>query len=320
VRTFLNAFSGVHFRGTGTARRVTIALAIAAVAAIAALAAGVDSLWHHRSSSRPATDAYIRSIDRVEQQMRLPLTHVLTAYRNFSTQATTPVGRRRLVEATRTLAILQRRVESLDAPPAATKLQQLLVQLVAQERIVGQEVQQLAVFLPRFENVLQQARVAQTTLSHQLAGITVPAPRVVRGNAAAVAKARAEYAATQTRVARRRAAAIEVYDRSIARVYAHMRGLHPPPVMAPDFRTQLKTLRATHAAGVALVAELQSANQSRIPVLSRRLAEAARIAWTVGAQRAEVAAIEAYNKRVRNVGSLQGRVQLEVSRLARSTT
>jgi hypothetical protein len=320
VRTFLNGFSGVHFGGTANPRRVTIVLAIVAVAVVAALAAGVDSLWHHRSSSRSATDAYIRSIDRVEQQMRLPLTRELTVYRNFSTQATTPLGRRRLSEATRTLAVLERRVASLDAPPEAARLQQLLVQLIEQERVVGHEVQQLAAFLPRFGSVLQQARVAQTTLSRQLARITVPAPRVVRGNAATIARARAAYASNQVRVERRRAAAVELYDRSIARVVVRMRGLQPPPVMAPAYRTQLESLRSTHAAGVALVAGLRSTNQSRIPVLSRRLAEAARIAWTVGAQRAEVAAIEAYNKRVRNVGSLQGRVQLEVSRLARTTT
>ena len=303
-----------------TARHVTIALAVVVVGAAVAVVAGVGSLWHHRSSSRSATDTYIRSIDQVEQQMRLPLTHVLTAYRNFSTLAATPGGRRRLAEATRTLGILKRRVALLDAPPAAAKLQQLLLQLVEQERLVAREVDQLAGFLPRFERLLRQARVAQTTLSHQLARITVPAPHAVRGNPAAIAKARADFASAENRAELRRAAAIEAYDRSIARVGTRLRELRPPPVMAPAYRTQLQALVATHVAGVALASELHSTDRSRVPVLSRRLGVAARIAWSVGAQRAEVAAIKAYNRRVRAVGGLQGRVQLEVSRLARNTS
>jgi hypothetical protein len=284
-----------------------------------AAVAGSGSLWHHGSSSRQATNRYIGSVDAVEQQMRLPLTRVMTAYRSFSTNATSPAGRSRLAQATLTLGTLERRVASLDAPPSAAKLQRLLLELVGQERLVAHEVQRLAAFLPRFERLTLQARAAQTTLAHELAAITVPAPHAVRGNAAAIARARAEFASTEKRTALRRAAAIEKYDRSIAGVGARLKTLRPPPVVAPAYRSQLRTIVSTHAAGVALVRALRGTRLSDVQTLSRRLAVASRLAWTLGAQRAEIGAIKAYNRRVRAVGSLQGRLQLEVSRLAGAT-
>ena len=302
-----------------TLRHVALALAAVATAAAVATVLGADRLWTtHRSSSRAEVDRYIRNVDAIEQQMRLPLTHLLTAYRGYSSLKTTKNAEQRIAQGTRTLRTLERRIAALHAPPAATTLRRLLLQLVEQERLVAQETEQLAQFLPRFTIAMTQSRSAQTQLARALAAINPPTAHAVRGTRKKIARARAAFDKASARAAAEQADAINAYDRSLARVAGRLRRLQPPPVMAPAYRTQLRTLAATQAAGVALARELLKKNRSRVPLLDRRLTEAARLARTVASQQAEIAAIRAYDARVKLVGAIQGNVQLEVSRLARA--
>ncbi len=85
--------------------------------------------------------------------------------------------------------------------------------------------------------------------------------------------------------------------------------------MTPDYRTQLKTLEASRSAGSALARELRKTNRSRVAVFSRRFTLAVRLAGSTGAQKAQIAAIKAYNKRVREIGTLQGAIKLELVHL-----
>ena len=50
-------------------------------------------------------------------------------------------------------------------------------------------------------------------------------------------------------------------------------------------------------------------------MLSRRLAQAERTAASVAAQRAEIAAIKAYNTRIQAISGLQTQIQHELSRI-----
>lgn len=300
-----------------TKLRLVIVLVVAVAAAAIALVLGAGGLWGHKSS-RGAVNRYITSVDDVQQQMRLPLTRLLTVYRSFSTQGSAPQVQRQLVEADRTLRTLELRLSALDPPPQAAKLHLLLVRLVAQERAVAQEVDRFARFLPRFNAVITDSRKANARLAVALAAVRPPKAHTVRGTRAQIAKARAAYAAAATRVAVAEADAIDAFGRSLARSVSRLRTLSPPPVMAPAYRAQLASLAATVAAAGALGLELRKTNRSRIPVLRRRLSEAARIAGSVASQEAEIAAIKAYNRRVQTVGALQGQVQAEVSRLGRT--
>jgi len=56
-------------------------------------------------------------------------------------------------------------------------------------------------------------------------------------------------------------------------------------------------------------------NRSQVAVLGRKFTLAARIAGSVSAQKAQIAAIKAYNRRVRAIGTLQGDIQRELARL-----
>jgi hypothetical protein len=298
-------------------RRFAIVLAALGVAAAIALVLGAGDLWSHRSS-RNAVNRYITSVDDVQQQMRLPLTRLLTVYRTFSTHGETRQEQRQLAEAERILQTLELRFSALDPPPEAARLHRLLVRLVEQERAVATEVDRLAGFLPRFDAAVADSRRANARLALALAAVRPPKSHSVRGTRAQIAKARAAYAAAATRVALAEADAIDAFDRSLARSVRRLRALRPPPVMAPAYRAQLASLAATAAAGGALARELRTTNRSRVPLLRQRLSEAARIAGSVASQQAEIAAVKAYNSRVQAVGALQGQVQAEVSRLGRT--
>jgi hypothetical protein len=303
-----------------TWRNGGIALAVVAVGVAVALVLGVGGLWAHRSSTRAAVDLYIKRVDAAQQQMRLPLTNVMTAFHGYSTLTTTPRGRNRLRQATRTFGTLERRVAAIPAPPAATRLHRLLVQLVERERLVAAEAGRLAIFTPGFVAVRHEMSTAQTRLGHALAQVKGPRPHVVRGTPAALARARAAFKAASAQAAAEQADAVRAYDRALARATTKLRALRPPPVMAPAYRTQLRTVLATRAAGAMLVVGLLSTNRAQVPVLSRRLAAAARIAGAAGAQRAEADAIKAYDARVRAIAALQRTIQVELSRLSRVVT
>ena len=85
--------------------------------------------------------------------------------------------------------------------------------------------------------------------------------------------------------------------------------------MIPAYRTQLKTFDASRIAGSALAKELRKQDRSHVAVFGRRFTLAARTAGAVSAQKAEIAAIKAYNRRVRSIGTLQGEIRQELLRL-----
>ena len=295
-------------------RRAAVALGALATVAAIALVLGAGGLWGHKSS-RGAVDRYIENVDRVQQQMRLPLTQLLTVYRSFSTHGTTPQVQQRLAGAEQTLRTLELRLAALTAPAAAGRLQRLLVRLVQQERFVAREVEQLAVFQPRFHTLVGESRLAETRLGLALGSVRPPQAHSVRGSPTKIAQARAAYAAAAARASAAQAGAIDAYDRSLVVVVRRLRALRPPPLMTPAYAAQVRTLVATEAAGGALVRELHKKNRARVPLLSRRLSEAARIAGSVSAQQAEIAAIKAYDARVEAVGTTQGLIQREITRL-----
>jgi hypothetical protein len=60
---------------------------------------------------------------------------------------------------------------------------------------------------------------------------------------------------------------------------------------------------------------LRKQDRSRVAVFGRRFTLAARTAGSLSAQKAQIAAIAAYNRRVRRIGTLQGNIRQELLRL-----
>jgi len=186
---------------------------------------------------------------------------------------------------------------------------------VSQEVSVAHEVAQLAVFSPRFAADIALTRVAGAKLAHALAAAKAPTPRRIRGTKKQVQAAQAQFTAEAEKAAAQQAAAVDAYDAALGVALRGLAKLDPPRVLEPSFRTQVHAFELSRSAGAALAAELRKKNRTNVSVLGRRFTIATRSAGSVSAQKAEIAAIRAYNKRANAIGALQGRIQSELARL-----
>jgi hypothetical protein len=166
--------------------------------------------------------------------------------------------------------------------------------------------------------LIRQSKAAGARLSTRLRAVTTPKPHTLRGTKKQVAAAQEAFKAKALAAAEQQAAAVDDYDAEIAVIRQRMTKLIPPPVLRPALRTQVDTLEATKNAGSALAQELRKADRSRVAIYGRRFTIAARAASSVSAQRAQIAAIKAYNRRVRAIGAIQARVQTELAHLQRT--
>lgn len=293
----------------------TVALGVAAAAAVAA-AVAVTVVHKQSSPKRDAVASYILSVDGVEQQMRARLNDTFKAYRSFSSSGkVTPKIRGNLLAAEHTLTRLRGRIAAIPTPPSADRLKRRLTALVDAEVGVAREVGQLAAFSPRYGVVLEDSRKAGADLSKALAAVKPPKPQTIRGTRQQVKAAQAAFAQESSLAAAAQGDAVQAYVVRIGRLERRLRALTPPRVMRPAYLAQLRTMKASRVAGDALAAELRKTDRSRVSILGRRFTIAARTASTLGAQKAQIAAVKAYNARVRAIGALQASVQKELLRL-----
>lgn len=300
--------------------RRTVALGIAAAVAVGV---AVAVTLFGRSSASPkhkAVAAYITDINQIQQQMQVQLINSVSAYRALANGTVAPKTLApKLAQAELTLRRLQGRIVALPAPELARRLRVLLIQLIGSEVSTAHDVGQLATFAPQFAVLLEEGRAAGAGLARALAAVKPPQAHKIHGTKKQVKQAQAAFAAAAAKDAALQADAVDAYDAKIARLERDLRKLDPPPIVSPDYRTQLQTLAASRTAGSALAQELRKTNRSRVAVFSRKFTLAARIAGSVSAQKAQIAAIKAYDARVREIGTLQGKIKLELASLQQKT-
>ena len=263
--------------------RVAAALAVVAVALTGCGGGGSDR--------RDAVDAYVREANTVQNGLRRPLIDVAHATREFGTSASDLEKERpRLVTATRTLATLQRRLERLDPPPDARRLHRLLLRLVSTERALTEELRRVVVVLPELDVASRPVAAAGKRLQTELgAAKTGPA----------------------------QAAALERYRAALAVPLGKVRAVEAPPLLEPLRATQIATLVRLRRTAAELAVALRTRRGGDVTRLVADFQAAARTPETLAAQRARIAAIEAYNKRVEGVAKLAAAVQRERDRLDR---
>lgn len=303
-----------------TVDKRTLALGVAAAAAVAA-AVSVTVLGHDSgggSKQRKAVTAYIHRVNAIQNRMHAPLTSVLLAYRDFSRKGSST--RRTAVElatAAATLERLDRRLAAVPAPPEARTLRTRLVELVAQQAAITREVQRMATFAPQFAAVLAGARSANDALGRALRAVKPPQPHTLRGTKAQVRAAQRAFQAEASAAAAKQADAIDAYDAHVAAILRRLARLQPPDVLKPSYTAQIRAFRTIRANGAQLAAELRKPKRNDIAALGRKFELSSRIAQSTAAQRAQIAAIKAYNARARSVGTASARVQEELARLQR---
>ena len=298
-----------------TRRRAGVVLAALATGILVAVVLGAGGVFGH-TSSRKAVSRYIEDVNAAQQEMRVPLARVLQAYRHYA-QGSGGSARvePELAQAERTLRTLGRRVEAIEAPPDAQRLRTLLGRLFAAEADITAEVDRLVRFTPAYRAVLAEAQAAGAELGKALAAAPVPTPHTVRGTAAEIAAAKAAYTAASARAAAAQADAVDAYDRRLGTVLRRVLALRPPPILQPSYDAQVGAFRELRASGGRLAAELRKADRSRVQALGQAFGASARTAGSAAAQRAEIAAVKAYDSRVRAIGALQGRIRTELGRL-----
>ncbi|MBV8479402.1 MAG: hypothetical protein JOY72_03780 [Actinobacteria bacterium] len=301
-------------RFSWSSNKRTIALGLGAAGAVTA--AILVSLPQHQSAKRHALETYIKNVDAVESRMTYSLTQVLAAYRGFAREKTvTPKTRAQLAQAETTLASLRRQIAAVPAPADATKLRADVVKLVGDETSVTHEVSLLANFSPGFAAALAQLHTAASALSLALSAIKTPASHAIRGTKSQIAKAQAAFTSASDQAASAQAQAVGEYDAIVGRQLARLRRLSPPRVLAPSLKSEVDGLVATERSGERLATALKNKDRSHVAELARTFTLATRSSQTPAAQKAEIAAVKAYDARVRGLQADAGAIQREIARL-----
>lgn len=303
-----------------TIDRRTVVLGLAAAGAVAAAVA--VTVFRHQSKGSPerrAVAAYVERVNAIQNQMHVPLTQVMLAYRDFTGQGSAsrdPAPE--LATAAATLARLDRELAAEPAPPQARTLRTRLLVLVAGQAAATREVQRLSAFSPPYGAVLRSARRANLQLNRALRAVVVPQAHKVKGTRKQVRIAQRRFHAAASAAAARQAAAIDAYAVKIASVLERLARLTPPAVLRPTWAAQIRAFRTIHRTAGALAAGLRTSKRTNIAALGRSFALSSRIAQSTAAQEAQIAAIEQYNARARALSSAAVRVRSELLRLQRT--
>jgi hypothetical protein len=270
-----------------------------------------------KTADRKAVAAYIVRVDSVEQQLRLPLVKIERTYRNFSTnQVAMTKAAPQFATAEATLRTLQTRLRLIDPPPDGRRLRTLLVGLMGAQADLAHELTTFVNFLPAFGAALKPLGPADARLKAALAAVSVPKPTPVKQTK--LKAAQAAYLRAVSAAAAGQATALVAYLGEVAKVQSRLRGLRPPPALAPSYRAQVTTLGRVRVTGTALVAALDKKQYARVAVLDRSFQQAATTSTSLPVQRAEIASVKAYNARVRAVAALALKVDAERGRLQKN--
>lgn len=261
-----------------------------------------------QSSERPAVARYIRQAGRLERQLATPLAAVSRAGASFALAQgpkATLVDRlagggadQALQRASGQIESVRRRLAALPAPASATRLRTMLLKLVDLQVAATRELAMLVVFVPRFASTIRPLGPATRRLELALS------QRSAYG-AAAVAAA---YAA--------KAAALRRFQASADLVLRRLRRLRPPAVSRPGYRAQLAALSGMSSTAGRLAQALGNGPQSDVAQLLSEFDRAALSTQSNGAQKAQIAAVRAYDSQSDKMAALSNQITRERLRLA----
>jgi hypothetical protein len=264
---------------------VALRLALPALAVV--LLAAACGGGHEK---RDALDAYIKQVNAAQLKLRKPLLQVEHAYRDFGRKNGPPLAKLepRLAGAATTMHALDRRLRTLHPPADARRLHTSILRLVDAEGGLADELVQLARFGPRF-----------TAAMAPLA----PAGRDLRD------------AFSHAKTAKAQADALDAYAAALGAALQRLRPLEAPPAFAPALASQRTTLAGIRTSAIELSQGLRKNERAALPSLIQRFTNAGLGNQSIAAQKARIAAIKAYNRRVAELVTLAHRVDRERLRL-----
>lgn len=273
------------------------------VAITAVLLTGCGQSHTRRSSLA----AYIDQVDTVESSMRAPLSAVSQAGKQFALEATAKRPRldggtersrqRSLLKDAARIAALRARLAKLSAPHVAAHLRSLLLQLTGHQLALTREVAKMVLFIPRFSTDLVPLVPAMRRLEPALAG-----------NSAASASVAEAYAA--------KARALRRFASTLDGILAGLASLTPPAVSGPDYRAQVHALEGMSANAKRLASALSSGRTQGITRILEAFDRAAASNQSSVAQKAQIAAVRAYDAQVAQLTRISQLISAERQQLA----
>jgi hypothetical protein len=248
---------------------------VAAVASVA-LVAGCGN------DERESVESYIEEVNQVQADLREPLSSVAQVNVEFSTKGSDLERLRpRLARSEGTMRRLHARLEQLQPPEQAVRLHRAFLALVDAQADLAGEVSAMASFLPELQAAVEPVAPASRRLRKRLTAVQTPLEQ---------------------------AAELDRYRIGLARAVTPREALDPPRVLAPSRDTQLRTLKSVQASAARLASALRADDREALPKLIAAFANAGRSGESVSAQKAQIAAIKAYNGRVARIRDLAEQV------------
>lgn len=189
-------------------------------------------------------------------------------------------------------------LRALPAPPAAAHLRSMLLSLTGAEIELTRQVSELIAFVPSFSAAIAPLGSQLKALERALSA------NGARGTAAVTASYRAK------------AGALGRFQRAADSVVAALSPLHPPAASRPAYLAQLASLRGMAASAGRLAAALRRSAPGDLRPLLIDFDRAAIHPRALSVQRAQVAAVRAYDAAVARLSSLSSRIATERYRLA----
>jgi hypothetical protein len=272
-----------------------VAVAALAVALLVTACGGGPSAEHK------AVANYLGLVNSTENKLAGSLKAVTKANQDFARKQASPKVEAELVQSEQTMQKMQRELAAITPPPQAKHVHAMLLELVQREVALTHEVYLLSIFLPRYNADLQPMGAADSSLETELG-------RSAKGKAAAKA------------LDAQKAEALTSYASIADGVVVRLRALDPPAVWRPAYEGQVSALVQVRNSGIALAQAIEANRAAAIPSLLRRFDSAALADQSLAIQKRQIAAVNAYDRKVNSLIDLARGIERERNRLQRVTT
>jgi hypothetical protein len=243
----------------------------------------------HGASRADLVARYIDDVNAIQRKLAVPLAEVSRQNRALRTGTKFEVLRPKLERSAGTIRMLERRLDALEPPAEATRLDALVRELVHDEWELAHEFALLARYAPAAGPVLERATAAGKDVRTELRATRKPAAQ---------------------------ADALDAYAAKLDAVVERLGQLQPPPVVEVERRSQIRTYTRIAASARALADVLREGKDAARAL--HRLEVALVSGSTISAQRARIEGLRAFNRRVTRVKRLASSAQRERTRLQRS--
>jgi hypothetical protein len=277
---------------------------LAALVLTAAIA-GCGAQQSH--SQRTEVAAYLKKVNRIEAALVKPLKTVTVTSGKFAQEERSGGSLTNLVYAANELSLLKAaseieaqrgRLASTRTPVTARHLRSLLLRIMDGEVALTRELARLVVFLPHYSASLAPLAPATHRLDAALS----------QRSATGQANVKAEYAT--------KAAALRAFQSGLGRILTQLHKLQPPAVTKPQYDGQVHALQGMGLAAGRLATALQSGTQGDVQQLLLEFDRAATSNQTSAADKAQIAAVRAYDEETVRLARLTAAAEEERLRLA----